>query len=70
MSTREIAYSIIDRMTEEEMRTFIYHYLGFSGVPNQETLDALEELRYMEKHPEEYKSYDDVDTMIEELLNG
>lgn len=69
MNTKEIAYTIIDSMTEQELKAFVYRYLGFDGIPNQETLDALEELKYMEKHPEEYKTYDNVDEMFEELLN-
>ena len=69
MSTREMAYSILDGMSEKELLAFVYEHLGFSGIPNQETLDAFEELHYMEEHPEEYKSYDDVDEMFQELLN-
>lgn len=37
--------------------------------PNQEFLDALEELDYMEKHPEEYKSYQDLDELKKDLLS-
>ena len=35
---------------------------------NQETLDAIQEVREMKKHPEQYKSYADVDEMFKELL--
>lgn len=35
---------------------------------NQETLDAIKEVREMKKHPDQYKSYTDVDEMFQELL--
>lgn len=68
MRTREMAYTIVNGMTETELEKFVFHYLGFSGVPNQETLDALEELHYMEEHPEEYVAYDTPEEMFEDLL--
>ena len=37
-------------------------------TPNEETLAALAELRDMERHPESYKAYTDVDEMFRELL--
>ena len=37
--------------------------------PSKELLEALQELDYMEKHPEEYKTYHDVDKMFEDILN-
>lgn len=36
--------------------------------PNAETLEALAELREMERNPAAYKSYTDVDQMMKELL--
>lgn len=36
--------------------------------PNEETLEAMEEVKRMEEHPEQYKGYTDVDRMFEELL--
>lgn len=38
-------------------------------TPSKELLSALEELDYMESHPEEYKVYHDVDKMFEDILN-
>ena len=35
--------------------------------PSDELKEALQELEYMKKHPEEYKSYDNVHEMFKEL---
>ena len=37
--------------------------------PSKEFKEALNELDYMEKHPEKYKVYHDVDKMFEDILN-
>jgi len=37
--------------------------------PSKEFLEALRELDYMERHPEEYKVYHDVDKMFEDIIN-
>ena len=37
--------------------------------PSREFVEAIEELNYMESHPEEYKKYNDVEKMFEEILN-
>ena len=37
--------------------------------PSKELIDALKELDYIEKHPEEYKTYHNVDKMFEEIIN-
>lgn len=50
------------------MLEFIRDQLGLDDIPNQETLEALAELKYMEAHPEEYKSYISVDEMFDEIL--
>ena len=36
--------------------------------PSKQLLEALEEAEYIEKHPDEYKSYHDVDEMLEDIL--
>lgn len=36
--------------------------------PNAETLEAMAELREMERNPSAYKSYTDVDQMMKDLL--
>lgn len=68
MSIREFAYRCIDNMTERQVLEFIRDQIGLDDIPNQETLEALEELRYMEEHPEEYKSYKSVDEMFKDIL--
>ncbi len=37
--------------------------------PSKEFKEALNELDYMEKQPEQYKVYHDVDKMFEDILN-
>ena len=37
--------------------------------PTREFSEALKELDYIEKHPEEYKVYHNVDKMFEDILN-
>ena len=68
MSTKEMAYSCIDCMTEQQMLEFIRDQIGLDDIPNQETLEALAELKYMKSHPEEYKSYVSVEAMINDIL--
>ena len=36
--------------------------------PSKELLDALKELDYMESHPNEYKSYNNLDELKKDLL--
>lgn len=38
------------------------------SVPNDETIEAIEEVRQMKKNPSSGKSYTDVDEMMKELL--
>lgn len=38
------------------------------NVPNPETIAAIEEIEKMKLNPEQYKSFDDVDEMMKELL--
>ena len=37
--------------------------------PSKEFMEALNELDYMEKHPEDYKVYHNVDKMFEDILS-
>ena len=68
MSTKEIAYSIIDGMNDEQLSAFVALFKKSAEVPNSETLEAMREVEDMKLHPENYKSYDDVDVMFKELL--
>lgn len=38
--------------------------------PNEETREALAEVRRMEEHPEQYKGYTDVDEMFREMTTA
>lgn len=47
MSTRELAYNIIDEMTEEQLEGLVMllkGYLPQKNIPNSETLEAFDEL--------------------------
>lgn len=35
--------------------------------PTKESIEALKELDYMEKHPEEYKAFNNVDDLMKDL---
>lgn len=37
--------------------------------PTNELLDALQELEYMEKHPNEYKSYTNIEDLKRDLMS-
>lgn len=37
-------------------------------LPNKITLDAMKESQEMSHHPEKYKKYDNVDSMMEDIL--
>ena len=42
--------------------------ISLNKEPNKTTLEALKEIEEMEKNPSAYKSYKNVDKMMEELL--
>ena len=69
MSTKELAYSLIDRLDEKQLDALVVILQGMSGAgntegPNSETIEALNEVEDMKRHPEKYKGYDDVDEMF------
>ena len=64
MNTREMVIGILDLLTEEQLTDVLMFAEDFL-TPNAETKKAIEETEYILKHPDEYKSY----TNIEELLN-
>ena len=55
MSIREMAYNVIDSMTEEQLNAFLMLF-GRYKEPNEETLKALAEVEDMKKNPDNYKS--------------
>lgn len=67
MSTKEILYTMIEEMTEQQMQGLIM-LLGGYNEPNEETIAAIKETKKMKLHPENYKSYDCAEDMLEDLL--
>ncbi|MCI8776354.1 MAG: type II toxin-antitoxin system RelB/DinJ family antitoxin [Oscillospiraceae bacterium] len=37
-------------------------------IPNEETLQAIDEVKYMKQNPDEYKGYENAEEMIKDLL--
>lgn len=68
MTVKEFAIECLNSMSEPELLKFIQEQTGLDDLPTQETIDALAELKYMEKHPEEYKSYESADEMFKDIL--
>lgn len=68
MSTREMAISCIDNMSEQQMLEFIRDQYGLDEIPTSDMLEAIAEIDYMEAHPEEYKRYVSVDAMLTDVL--
>lgn len=64
MSTKEMIVSMLDLLTEEQLTDILMFAEDFL-TPNAETKKAIEETEYILKHPDEYKSY----ANIEEILN-
>lgn len=69
MSTKEMAYSCIDCMSEQQMLEFIRDQLGLDDIPNQETLEAFAELKHIEEHPDEYKRYVSFEAAIADIMS-
>lgn len=67
MSTREIAYQIIDNMSDEQLEGFIHFFNSmFYEVPNDETLEAIKEADRMLNNPNT-KKFNSVEELFEEL---
>ncbi len=72
MSTREKIIYLIDKIDDSELDTVckVVEKFAFAHgeVPNDDTIEALAETEEMEKSPEKYKGYTDIDEMMRELL--
>ena len=68
MSTREIAYNLIDMLSEEQLKTFIDFIRSFTDIPNKETEQAMLEADRI-AHDPNVKAYDDIDEMFREILD-
>lgn len=72
MSTRELAYSMIDNLTEEQLNALIVVLRGWeveNDVPNGETLAAMQECEDIINGKIEAKSYSSAHEMIEDILS-
>lgn len=65
MSTKEIIVSMLDSLTERQLESIAILIESFS-VPNQETLEAIEESEKMLKDPDT-KIYDSLEELFEDL---
>lgn len=71
MSTREIAYNIIDCMSEEQLSAFVALFgnaADVPDVPNEETLEAMREADRI-AHDPNVKGYTDIDELMRDLLS-
>lgn len=67
MSTREMAYNIIDSLDEEQLKKFIdFFYAMFYEIPNDETMEAIMESEKM-LNDENTRRFHSVDELFEEL---
>lgn len=66
MSVKETIISVLDMLTEEQQWDILLHAEEFL-TPNEETLAALEEAEYIATHPDEFKSFNNVEEMLEDL---
>ena len=67
MSTKDIAMNIIDMMNEEQLKSFVNLFQAIvPNVPNNETLDAMEESENLLKNPNAQKFYS-VEELFEDL---
>ena len=69
MTVKEFAIECLNSMSEPELLKFIQEQTGLDDLPTQETIDALAELKYMEKHPEEYKRYVSFEAAIADIMS-
>ncbi len=73
----ESLFSSLGLDTSTAIRIFLRAAVEYNGipfavqhqVPNAATLAALKEVEDMKKNPSKYKSYADVDSMMEDLLH-
>lgn len=42
--------------------------INIKNVKNKETLEAIEETKMILQNPEEYQTYNDVDSMLKDIL--
>ena len=68
MSTKEIAYNIIDNLSEEQLEAFVSLFREAAEIPNAETEAAMLEADRI-AHDPNVKGYTDIDEMMKDLLS-
>ncbi|MDE6708994.1 MAG: hypothetical protein K2J76_00725 [Oscillospiraceae bacterium] len=69
MSTRELAYSIVDRLTDEQLEGFVLLFKDIvcdEDVPNAETRAVLDDVMNGRNLS---KAYTDIDELMRDLLS-
>lgn len=60
---------MLDMLSDEQLEGLCMFIGSVLEIPNEETLAAMAETEDMIKNPQNYKSYNNVDTMFREILN-
>lgn len=71
MSTRELAYSIFDKLTDEQIEGFVMMFknaVPAEDIPNAETEAAMIEADRIARDPN-VKGYTDTNEMMRDLLS-
>ncbi len=72
MNNIQIASKKLEELNEVHLRAvlnIIDTFLEVQNTPNDETLEAMEEVEEMERNPHLYKSYSCFDEILEEVQN-
>ena len=68
MANRDIALNIVNNMSEEQLSSFIVLFKDVvSDIPNEETIEAMQEAEDMLNDPNSI-SFNSVDDLFEELM--
>lgn len=68
MSTKELAYSIIDNLSEEQLSAFVALFELTTEIPNKETQAAMLEADRI-AHDPDVRGFTNTDELFEELLS-
>ena len=70
MSTKEMLIEHLDDLTESQQQSLLLFLLSMTNQNlNAESLAAMQEVEDMERHPEQYKTYTDIDELMKDLLS-
>lgn len=69
MSIREIAYNILDNLTEEQLKGFVLMFSGVQNmeIPNEKTLAAMQAAEDIISGKVKAKVYNSVEELFEDL---